>query len=130
MMSRRRALLIIEANENLPYDVTIIPSMVIHQAENETKQTTWYVCYEFETDNAAGIFTMTDPVALLVDYNDEELFNYQMRSSYCIPGASSGSEMYFFPSNSSCTKAYNEATGIYSITAHGSIKKLTPKASS
>jgi len=129
MTSRRRALMIASLGSYF-YDINIIDSLLLGESTSPDTYLLWYSCKEFETDTETGMFTMTNPALRRVSYNSPSSFTTSMRNSYCMKEVSTGNIMYYFTSGCTYSLAYDAATGLYSVTAHGNIKVLTPKAAS
>lgn len=128
MMSRRRALLIRSALNSAPkpYEVRVITSLLIHQSTSENGYTPWYTGDTYEFNESSSLFTLTDGSMYPLRYSTASAFNTQFMENYCISQAASGSIMYFFMQGCIASSAFDEATGMYSITIHGKIKVYTP----
>lgn len=131
MMPRRRALLISAISNTAPepYNLKIIGSMVLHQANNTINSSPWYTGSNFTMDTDNAVFHLDNASLYSLSYTPEDGFHYQIRGNYCILGSGSGSTMYYFPSESTAVYAFDESTGIYSITAYGKIQVYTPATS-
>lgn len=131
MMLRRRTLLINSAANSSPkpYDVRIISSLQIHQSNSATAYTPWYTGngYTFNADN--GLFTLIDGSMYPLRYSYADDFYTHLVRSYCILQAINGSTMYYFPDGCTVSYGYDEASGLYTITAHGKIQVFTPLTS-
>ena len=110
MTSRRRALMIASLGSYF-YDINIIDSLLLGESASPD---TYLLC----------------PALRRVSYNSPSSFTTSMRNSYCMKEVSTGNIMYYFTSGCTYSLAYDAATGLYSVTAHGNIKVLTPKAAS
>ena len=132
MMSRRRALLVnIAANsEPKPYTVRVIGSKLLHEATNTTTYSSWYISRFYSVDEQNGAFTLDNSSRFALNYSSVDTFNKQLARRYCILDSSSGSTMYYFPEGSIAEGSYDEATGIYSVTAYGKIQVFTIATSS
>lgn len=126
-MSRRRALLInLAVNSSpKPYDVRIIDSLQVHQADTTTKFTTWYVGKSYAVDTDNSLFTLPNGNLFPLRYANATDFNIQMAGKYCILNAISGNTMYYLPSGCTASYSYDASTGLYTITAHGQIQVFT-----
>lgn len=131
MMSRRRALLINTAVNTSPklYNVRIIGSLQVHQAVNTTDYTPWYVGPGFTVDENDQLLTLINGSMYLLRYSNPNGFHYQLAARYCMLNAASGNTVYYFPEDCTASYEYDEATGLYTITAHGKILVFTSLAS-
>ena len=128
MMSRRRALLINTAVNTSPklYNVRIIGSLQIHQAVNTENYTSWYVGSGFTVDENNQLLTLINGSMYLLRYSNPNGFHYHLEERYCMLNSASGNTVYYFPEDSTSSYEYDEATGLYTITAHGRIQVFTP----
>lgn len=131
MMSRRRALLINTAVNTSPklYNVRIIGSLQVHQAANTTNYTPWYVAAGFTVDENNRLLTLINGNMYPLRYSNADAFYFQLVDSYCMLNAASGNTVYYFPNGCTASYGYDEATGLYTITAHGKIQVFTSLAS-
>ena len=131
MMSRRRALLINTAVNTSPklYNVRIIGSLQVHQAVNTENYTPWYVGSGFTVDENNQLLTLINGSMYPLSYSDTDAFHYQLEARYCMLNAASGNTVYYFPKGCTSSYEYDEAAGLYTITAHGKIQAYAPLAS-
>lgn len=129
MMSRRRALLIASLGSYL-YDVSTIDSILLGEGTSANTFHSWYTCQQFETDTDAGVFIMTDPILQRLSYNTPTIFTSSICENYCMKDVTTGNVLYYFPNSCIYSLAHDETSGLYSITAHGHIKVLTPRTAS
>ena len=131
MMLRRRALLINAAvnSSPKPYDIRIISSLQIHQSNSATAYTPWYTGDDYTFNADSGLFTLIGGSMYPLRYSYADDFYTQLVRNYCILQGISGSTMYYFPDGCTVSYGYDEATGLYTITAHGKIQAYAPLAS-
>jgi len=83
----------------------------------------------FTVDENNQLLTLINGSMYPLRYSDTDAFHYLLVARYCMLNAASGNTVYYFPEDCTASYEYDEATGLYTITAHGKILVFTSLAS-